>query len=70
MLRARSRSLPAGSRLDIARRDHKVDAESPSLPRPTLLDALGMESTRWSRLAVLYASTIFVSAFCCSRFSR
>src|SRR5580692_355075 len=26
-------------------------------------DAFGMESTRWSRLTVLYASTIFLSAF-------
>ena len=30
---------------------------------PPFFDALGMESTRWSRLAVLYASTIFLSAF-------
>ena len=32
-------------------------------PQPLRFDALGMGSTRWPRLAVLYASTIFVSAF-------
>ena len=41
----------------------KVEIGSTGRCNLLLLDAPGMESTRWSRLAVLYASTIFLSAF-------
>ncbi len=34
-----------------------------STQQPLLRRTFGMESTRWSRLALLYASTIFLSAF-------
>ena len=49
--------------LDIAARAPQGGGWIALVQRPSLFDAVSMESTRWSRLAVLYASTIFLSAF-------